>query len=94
MEKSKKFENVFNASYPPRFIRKEALLDSDKRKVVAFIVSDLDWAINKGEEFDEISEAILEKERNNFNEEIVLYEWRGDSFHKVEDIKNQSWFKI
>lgn len=94
MEKSKKFEDVFNTSHPPRFIRKEALFNANKRKVVAFVVSDLDWSINRGEGFDEKSEIILEKEGSNFDEEIVLYEWQSDNFYKIEDIKSQSWFKI
>lgn len=94
MAKAKKFKDVFNSCHPPIWIRKEVLLNNDKRKVVAFMVTDYDLVIKQGEGFDERSDDILEKEKSNFNEKIVLYEWQGSDFYKVENISNQNWFKI
>jgi hypothetical protein len=89
-----KFKEDFNSFTPVRYIRKEVLENNKKRKVVAFWVSGLDYSIKRGESFYENSEKILEREKNNFDEKIVLYKWTGSDFHKIEDIKNQNWFKI
>ena len=89
-----KFKEILDCSRPPIWIRKEDLLSDDKRKVVAFMVADYDLVVKRGEGFDERSDDILEKEKENFNEKLVLYKWQGSDFEKIEDIKNQNWFTV
>lgn len=87
MEKSKKFIKCDIGDF---CIRKEEILKDNNKKIVAFAISGIDLINNA--DFDEKSDEILEKEKNNFEEKIVLYEWECGKFLKVEDIKNQTWF--
>jgi hypothetical protein len=75
-------------------VRKKEILNNEKKKIIAFAVRGIDVGINKDIDFNKIAEEILEKEMGDFEEKIVLYEWECGSFRKVEDIKNQTWFKI
>lgn len=82
MEKSKKFKRNLDDSCT----RKEILDNGDVAKEAKFIVSGLEWGIKKGVGFDEKSDEILAKEKDNLEERPVLYEWLCNNFFKVENV--------
>lgn len=87
----KKFEIPPNTDI---FVRKEIFVDNKKRKVVAFGIYGLDAATEQQCEASlKRSNEILEKEKNNFDKNIVLYKWSAGDFYK-EDTNDQDWFKI
>jgi len=90
-----KFKEDFNSNHLPRFIRQEVFENEEhKRKVVAFLVKDIDLLFPKYDDFIKKSNEVLNKEREGFNEAIMLYEWVDVDFLKVEDIKKQDWFVL
>jgi hypothetical protein len=92
-----KFQNIAGTKI---FLKRRNIYENKKEwpiKVIVLKIELIELNTKQNEDyFQKGIDEIIQKETDNLNEKIVLYEWSGNYFNKLKDkdFRDQKWFKI